>query len=428
MRGFFNPIQIALGAILIFALGCNNAPTEQASAIQTGQWRTVLKLTESANLPFHFELIKEGDSYKAIVQNASERLEATEVKVENDSFFMRMPVFLSEFHGKISDGKKIEGLWSDFSRGNDYHIPFEATHGETSRFPLTSSEEPKNLDKTWEITFSPDSDEDRYPSIGNFIQDGKKVTGTFLTETGDYRYLEGVMDGNMLQLSAFDGSHAFLFTAQLDENGELSGDFFSGTHWYEPWVGKANPDASLRSPDELTYLKEGYEKIDFTFPNLEGKEVSLGDPIYQDKVVIVQILGSWCPNCMDETKLFNKWYNQYKEEGLEIVGVAFERSGDLETSIQGLERLKSHFNIGYEYVIASTDYSTKEAAEKFPMLNHVMSFPTSIFIDRKGKVRKIHTGFNGPGTGEPYQRFVDEYTLFIEQLLREGDVGNVALR
>ena len=53
---------------------------------------------------------------------------------------------------------------------------------------------------------------------------------------------------------------------------------------------------------------------------------------------------------------------------------------------------------------------------------------TSIFIDREGKVRKIHTGFNGPGTGEPYQRFVDEYTLFIEQLLREGDGEDVAVK
>ena len=61
--------------------------------------------------------------------------------------------------------------------------------------------------------------EDAYPAKGIFFQkDGDVVTGTFRTKTGDYRYLEGVMDGNRLKLSTFDGAHAFLFTATVSDS------------------------------------------------------------------------------------------------------------------------------------------------------------------------------------------------------------------
>ena len=67
------------------------------------------------------------------------------------------------------------------------------------------------------------------PVFSNSTPDGR-VTGTFLTETGDYRYLEGVVDGDSLKLSCFDGSHAFLFHAALDQDS-FRGRFWSGTHW-----------------------------------------------------------------------------------------------------------------------------------------------------------------------------------------------------
>ena len=53
------------------------------------------------------------------------------------------------------------------------------------------------------------------------------------------------------------------------------------------------------------------------------------------------------------------------------------------------------------------------------MLNKIISYPTTIFIDKKGNVRKIYTGFSGPATGEAYTDFVKETTEFVEMLLRE---------
>ena len=53
------------------------------------------------------------------------------------------------------------------------------------------------------------------------------------------------------------------------------------------------------------------------------------------------------------------------------------------------------------------------------MLKHVLSYPTTIYIDKKGKVRKIHTGFNGPATGEKYIEFKTEFKEFTDKLLNE---------
>jgi len=130
-------------------------------------------------------------------------------------------------------------------------------------------------------------------------------------------------------------------------------------------------------------------------------------------------MGSWCPNCMDETRLYCRWYEKYQPQGLEIIALAYERASDFPTAVRSISRLKQHFNCGYEFLIANYSTDKEAAARTLPMLNRVIAYPTSIFIDRQGRVRKIHTGFNGPGTGPLYTRFVEQYTAFIEQLLAE---------
>ena len=65
-------------------------------------------------------------------------------------------------------------------------------------------------------------------------------------------------------------------------------------------------------------------------------------------------------------------------------------------------------------------YSGKEEAQQtMPMLNHIMSYPTMIIIGRDGAVRRIHTGFSGPGTGQYYDEFKREFSTFVNTLLAE---------
>ena len=76
--------------------------------------------------------------------------------------------------------------------------------------------------------------------------------------------------------------------------------------------------------------------------------------------------------------------------------------------------------MNYQILLAQIGTNDKgKAQEKMPMLNKVASYPTTIYLDRTGKVRKIHTGFNGAATGEKYISFQKEFNAFVGKLLNE---------
>jgi hypothetical protein len=64
-----------------------------------------------------------------------------------------------------------------------------------------------------------------------------------------------------------------------------------------------------------------------------------------------------------------------------------------------------------------------EAGKKLPMLQKFYGFPTTVIVDRNGHVRKIHTGFSGPATGEHYRQFADEFKTNLDQLLAEDSAA-----
>lgn len=300
----------------------------------------------------------------------------------------------------------------------DRVVPFSAEVNNRTRFDATK---PATTDVSgnWETVFSPDSAEDSYLAKGVFKQDGNKINGTFRTTTGDYRFLEGVVDGDLMKLSTFDGAHAFLFTATVTDS-TMNGMFFSGNHWKEPFTAKRNDKFELPDANDLTFLKKGYEALEFKFPDAEGNHISLSDERFKDKVVVVQIMGTWCPNCLDESNYYSEYYNTHVDRGVEIVALAFEYAKTKESAFKSIKRLQIDVGISYPILLAQFGTSDKlKAQEKLPMLNHILSYPTSIFIDKKGKVRKIHTGFNGPATGEKFTEFKTEFNGFIETLLLE---------
>ena len=150
----------------------------------------------------------------------------------------------------------------------------------------------------------------------------------------------------------------------------------------------------------------------------DGEPVSLSDPKYEDKIVLLQIFGTWCPNCMDETQFLTDWYPQHAEEGVEIIGLSYERKDDFDYAVDRINRIREKLNVPYDFVVAGTS-DKEEASKTLPMLNQILSFPTLIILDREHHIRRIHTGFSGPGTGKYYQEFVEEFNLFMEKLINE---------
>jgi len=168
--------------------------------------------------------------------------------------------------------------------------------------------------------------------------------------------------------------------------------------------------------ESLTYLKKGYEKLEFSFPDVNGNKISPSDERYKNKVLILQIFGSWCPNCMDETKFLSRWYKKNRDRGVEILGLAYERKDDFQYASGRVRKMKEKLGVDYDFVIAGTSDKAK-ASESLPALNQVFAFPTTIFIGKDGKVKHIHTGFTGPGTGVYYEQYIQRFNETVNELL-----------
>ncbi len=429
---------ILMGFILIILAQACVVIDNPYTAVPPGTWRAVLKLdgndptipdpnnplfveVAEGELPFTFEVIYDDvDKFHIEIINAEERIRIDDIQFGHnkqsgrDSIRIDFPVYES-YVTAFYEEDVIEGVWVVETREN-YSIPFVAFHGQDYRFTELRKAPILDLSGDWEVTFGTDTN-DPYKAIGEFKQDGNNLSGTFRTETGDYRFLEGEVQDNKIYLSCFDGSHAFLFEAKILEDKSLIGSFRSGSHYRTTWEAKRNPDFKLGSPDDLTYLKEGYDALSFAFENPDGKLISLENEELKDKVKIVQIFGTWCPNCRDEANFLVDYFQQNNPSNLEVIGLAFEKHRDKAKANATLRTYKEKMNIPYEMVVAGYA-NKKEAAESLPMLNAIISYPTMIFVDKKNQVRRIHTGFSGPATSQ-YADFVKEFDEFVNELIAE---------
>ena len=399
---------------LLFLITCYFSTISNAKnkTLKEGHWHTELYLTESDTLPFTFYYYK---SYnKLVIINASEKIELNNITINKKTISVKFPIFNSEFIGQIKSKNLIEGYWHNYAKGSEYKIPFSSQFGLFNRFKTDQNNADKFTGK-WEVTFNYADQKNREKAIGLFNEKNNSIHGTFLTETGDHRFLGGTSFGNQLKLSCFDGTHAFLFKSEL-KNDTLWGTFNSGSHYKTNWFAVKNDSFELRDPEKLTYVIND-NPLAFSFTDLNNNSYDYPNESTKNKVVLIQILGTWCPNCMDETNFLTSIYDKYKTQ-LEIIGVGFEIGKTNTDKIARLKNYKKHMHVDYPLLLGGNACKPC-AVEKFPMLNDIMSFPTLLIIDKKGNIRKIHTGFSGPGTGKYYTDFVTHTTTFIEELIRE---------
>ena len=403
-----------LSFLLILVIILNSCKEQVVPSLSQGIWRGTMEVQDGELLPINFKIEKEGEGYSMEIYNAEEVVSIDEIEINSDSILIKMPVFEGYIAGRFTS-TSIEG--SFIKESLDRVVPFTANFNNSKRF-IPSMAPTVNVTGNWETVFSKGT-EDAYEGKGIFKQEGEKVTGTIRTTTGDYRYLEGLVDGDSLKLSTFDGAHVFLFLAKI-KDGAMNGIFYSGNHFQAPFEAVLNDSYELADATTLTYLNDGYEKVNFSFPDVSGKPISLEDPQFQDKVIVIQIMGTWCPNCLDESKFLVEYLKENSNDDLEVIALAFEYAKTEEAAFKGITRLKDRLGISYPILLAQYGSDDKKTAnEKLPMLNHILSYPTTIFIDKKGEVRRIHTGFNGPATGEKYIEFKQDFKEFVNSLLAE---------
>ena len=407
--------RLLIPVLLLVITACSReepvAALEVSSAPVT-EWRVLITLP-SATLPVALHLAPDGG--EAWLSNGRERVPVPDIRHEGKTWTLHFTTFNNTLVLE-EDGDGFSGSLTLVKRGYEQVMDLVAEPDPGYRFTDNASPA-DDLTGRWEVTFMEDDGTESF-AVGEFDQQGGLITGTFLTALGDYRYLAGEVDGRVMRLSTFDGAHAFVFQATVQEDGTLAGDFWSGTQWHESWVAKRNFNARLPDANQLTYLKDGFEKLEFSFPGLDGTTVSMDDEKFQGKVVLVNLAGTWCPNCGDEAEFLSGVYRQHHERGLEMVTLLYEHFTDFETAARLGSAFRNKYDIRSDLLVAGSSDKAL-AAETLPMLNHVLAFPTLIFIDKSGEVRRIHTGFSGPGTGQHFDDFKIDFFPFLEGLLQD---------
>ncbi len=426
---------------LLLALTSSPVLADQApaEAPPVGLWRAWLD-SPGGELPFHLEFRpRRGDhELRVAVLNGVESIPIPEVRWHDADdgkgaeLILRFTHYDSEIRARPSlEGSRLDGTWRKRRGLDDWtEMEFHAVAGVEQRFretpiPLGAPDLPA-LAERYRVDFSSAKDD----AVGLFQQSEQGlVTGTFLTTLGDYRYLAGRRNGNRLLLSCFDGAHAFLFDARLlpaPNNGtpgppRLEGEFWSSDRWHEKWTAHADPEATL--PDPLAEVELAVPAAEIPallaglrYPDLDGNEQSVLNLQRSGRPLLITLFGSWCPNCNDETRYLVELHQRYTNRDIQIIGLAFEVTGDRDRDLQQLRKYAQYHQIPYPILLAGSADKQKAAAA-FPALKAIKSYPTLILLDRHNQVDAIWSGFSGPATGAAHQRLRQFVEARLDKLL-----------
>jgi peroxiredoxin len=401
---------LALAAALLLA-GCHRAPPAE---LVPGNYRGVLTLP-GGELPFGLTIATPPTGGAPIVYllNGGEAVHVTEFSHAGSRLVMLMPGYGNRLE-LDTDPKGYHGEAVILRRGaKEVRLPLRVVHDERFRFQASGPKMSSTVGGRWAISVRGADGHER-PAIGEFKQLGWRVFGTILDPSGDHRYLEGDVTQDEVLLSAFDGGLPYLYRLRINADGTMSGHWWTGS-WGVAELSLHRDDAATLTDPALA-AAPAQAAFSFSFPDLDARPVALTDPRFRGKVVIVTLGGTWCPNCHDEAAFLVPLYRDLKDQGLEIVSLQFEHYPDAAAAVAVNRRFVAKFAIPWPVLIAGLS-DRDEATRKLPGLGRVYAFPTTVLVGRDGRIAKVHSGFNGPATGQHYLDFQKDFTQTVRALL-----------
>ena len=398
-----------IGALLMLA-----APARvvaQGAPQIAGRWDATV-IVNNVEIPFAFEIVGAGPSLKGSFFNGDRRVTSTSSRVENGMFVLNFDQFATKLQVTYADGQ----LSGEYRRARGVPYPFRAARAAA---PARAAAGAPSIAGSWVFSTGSTKGETAFRFLAR--QSGADVTATILRVDGDTGTLSGTWRDDRYVLSHFSGARPMLLevtpvdatTLRLKQNGQTE---YVATRADLPRAKDAGEPAD---PALHTSVKDPSEPFRFAFPNLKGQIVTNEDPRFRGKVVVVNIGGSWCPNCHDEAPFLSSLYQKYQGKGLEVVLLSFEDADQLQNPTR-LQAFIKEYGIKYTVLIPG---EPEQLNEKIPQGVNLNSFPTSFILGRDGRVRAVHAGFPSPGSGDFYTKAEREVTSTVERLLAERTPG-----
>jgi thiol-disulfide isomerase/thioredoxin len=407
MRFFIYIIVILFYANFLFAQNATTIP-----------FIAEIQLNDRLQIQVTAALAEKNVKSPITIYNGKEVYQLSVKKRIGDTIVYQFPAQDAEWRVAFEkDFSEARGWWINYNKKIPVRYPVHLYMTLSEMIPKPDTIFPELFGR-WKVLFEPGTPNEEV-LVGVFQQEmNGRIFGSFLSETGDYRYLHGYAANGKLHLQTYTGYWAFVVEAQINSKDEMTGVFYSGGKSSSPFKAIKDETVQLRDEAELTYLIKRDERVLLNnLIKLNGRKTNI-DLSKNGQVTLIQIMGTWCPNCIDETNLLRTLKESYGPKGLEIIALGFEVGVDTKKQRSRLKKFAKDLEVNYPVYLAGT--SSKEAAAAyFPMLNGIMSFPTSILVDRQGKIIAIHTGFSGPATGTAYTELVEKFKQEIEGALYE---------
>ncbi len=393
-----------LAALAAIALGS----AAQAQSIG-GRWDATVTVKDKA-IPFRLDLSQGKAGAKGVLWDGDRP-----INTSTRGAFADRQLHL-DF---ASYASKLDAHWDNgVLRGTYNALPFEARPYRPQAAIKAAATKAPNIAGEWRIPVNSPKGEKAWRFIVQ--QRNGQTYATILRIDGDTGTLNGPWDGTKFALSRFAGERPGLIEATPQRDGSLNLIVFDqgGRAEYRALRAAAADKQGADAPSDpvrFTTVANKNEPFRFGGVDLNGKAVNQSDPRFKGKVVLVNITGSWCPNCHDEAPFLASLDEKYRSRGLQIVGLDFEQPEQLAT----LGRLKAfigRYKLRYTYLVAG---EPKEVREKLPQAVNLNAWPTSFFLGRDGKVRSVHVGFPSRGSAQFDVKARADITREIEALLAE---------
>ena len=373
----------------------------------TGSWRAVLDIA-GGPLRFAITLEQRSGEWRGSLCNASRCEPFSAVRIAGDSVVFELASYGATIT-TVTRGDSLLGEYHNVGRKGPRTIPFRAARG---RWPVEKAG--ASLLGRWDAQFL--TDWDASPRVLEFRNGSRGLEGTIISNTGDYGLFWGRAEADSFSMAHFDGSYVYMLTGQL-QGDTLRGLFHAGLRTQTRFVAvRSTGKKHLKSPVEMTTADT--TPFRFSFPDLDGNLVSGSDPRFRGKVVVIDVFGTWCPTCHDAAPELVRLYRDYHAKGLEMVGLAYEVTGDSAIDGRQVRIYRDQYGITFPLLIAGVN-ETEAAGATLPQLHGFTSFPTTVFLGRDGRVRRIHAGFYGPALKAQHQKLVADMRTEVERLIAE---------